>query len=50
MSLFNNLFGFEDGAALLLSLIELDYVRIPRFRDVYFDKEQELICVHTRTG
>ena len=50
MSLFNNLFGFNENALRLLEIIGLDPNNIPRFRDCFYDTEKKLICVHTRTG
>jgi hypothetical protein len=50
MSLYNNIFGFGNSAALLLQILKLDIDNVPRFRDCYYDTEKELICIHTRTG
>ena len=50
MSLYNMMCGTNPCTALLLSLIDLDYKQIPRFRDVWVNREFTEITVFTRTG
>lgn len=49
MNLYNLMHGFNQNAGAALKMANLDYVRIPRFRDAYIN-EKGLITVLTRTG
>lgn len=48
MSLYNLIYGVNPAATLLLQILDLDYSRIPRFRDAFVHDEH--IIVYTRTG
>lgn len=48
MSLYNNLFGVNPYAILLLGILGTNYRLVPRFRDVYV-KDGEIV-LYTRTG
>ena len=48
MSLYNELFGFDDRAEMLLAALKLKVEKIPRFRDCYL--RDNCIVVYTRTG
>lgn len=48
MSLYNQLFGVNDHADLLLAVLGLRRVDVPRFRDCYLAGKN--IVIYTRTG
>lgn len=50
MSLYNQLFGYNKLAGVLLNILELDPQSIGRFRDCWWDAERSRIVIHTRTG
>lgn len=53
MSLYNMMFGCNPFASILLALAGLDVAEIPRFRDVFLDRDETgstVIQVFTRTG
>jgi hypothetical protein len=50
MSLYNNLFGFNGAASVLLRILKIELESVPRFRDCFYDTERGLIVIHTRTG
>lgn len=50
MSLYNMLFGHNPLAGVALAALNLTPDNIPRFRDAYYDAEEDLLVVYTRTG
>ena len=48
MSLYNMIHGVNPLASVLLTILDIEYNDIPRFRDCYFDGEN--IVIYTRTG
>lgn len=50
MSLYNMMFGYSPLAGITLSALDLTPNDIPRFRDAYFDAEENRLTVYTRTG
>lgn len=50
MSFYNMLFGMNPYTDLLLAVLGVKKVDVPRFRDVYYDAEEGVITIHTRTG
>lgn len=50
MSLYNMMFGYSPLAGVTLSALDLTPNDIPRFRDAYFDAEENRLVVYTRTG
>lgn len=50
MSLYNMMFGYSPLAGVTLSALNLTPNDIPRFRDAYFDAEENRLVIYTRTG
>lgn len=50
MSLYNMLFGNNPLAGTVLSALNLSPNDIPRFRDAYYDADEDQLVVYTRTG
>lgn len=50
MSLYNMMFGYNPLAGVTLSALNLTPNDIPRFRDAYFDAEEDRLVIYTRTG
>lgn len=50
MNLYNMMFGYSPLAGITLSALNLTPNDIPRFRDAYFDAEENRLVVYTRTG
>lgn len=50
MSLYNMMFGNNPLAGLTLQALQLSPNDIPRFRDAYFDAEENHLVIYTRTG
>ncbi len=50
MSLYNMMFGVSPLAGLTLQSLNLTPNDIPRFRDAYFDAEENRLVIYTRTG
>ena len=50
MSLYNIVMGFDSLANPLLKSLELDPLKLPRFRDCYLNEDCTEIVVMTRTG
>lgn len=50
MSLYNMMCGINPAASRLLKAIDLDPKSVPRFRDIWVDKNFTEVTVHTRTG
>lgn len=50
MSLYNMLFGVNSLAGVTLTALNLTPTDIPRFRDAYFDADENRLVVYTRTG
>lgn len=48
--LYNMLFGYNLFAGFLLTVLELDYDKVPRFRDCFLNKAGTEIIVFTRVG
>lgn len=49
MSLYNQLFGVNKFAGLLLGVLGLDHTQVPRIRDVYINDANQIV-IFTRTG
>lgn len=50
MGLYNQLFGVNEIAPLLTTMLNLDFEDFGRFRDAYLDKTGDKIFVYTRCG
>ena len=50
MNLYNNLFGVNNSAEMLLKILNINRFEIERFRDIFFDKESSFVVIHARTG
>lgn len=50
MSLYNMMFGYNSLAGVTLSALNITRNDIPRFRDAYFDAEEDRLVIYTRTG
>ena len=50
MSLYNMLFGYNPLTGVVLSSLNLDTTKIPRFRDAYFEGDNNRLVIFTRTG
>ena len=50
MSLYNMLFGVNPLSGIVLESLGLGPNDVPRFRDAYFDAEQNRLVIYTRTG
>lgn len=50
MSLYNMMFGTNPLAGVALEALQLSPDDIPRFRDAYFDAEENHLVIYTRTG
>lgn len=48
--LYNVIFGHNVLAQILLSVIEVDYQDVPRFRDCFLSEDGSEIIIYTRTG
>lgn len=50
MSMYNMLFGNNPLAGVVLSALNLTPNDVPRFRDAYFDADEDRLVIYTRTG
>jgi hypothetical protein len=50
MSLYNMMFEISPSAGLTLEVLKLTPGDIPRFRDAYFDADENKLVIYTRTG
>ena len=50
MSLYNMMFGSNPLAGITLSALDLTPNDVPRFRDAYFDADENRLVIYTRTG
>jgi len=50
MSLYNMLFGYNPLTGVVLSALNIDTSNIPRFRDAYYNAEDNHLVILTRTG
>ena len=50
MSMYNMMFGNNPLAGVTLEALQLSPNDIPRFRDAYFDAEENQLVIYTRTG
>jgi hypothetical protein len=50
MSLYSALFGTNPLAQIVLTALGTTEDEVPRFRDAYFDAQNDRLVIHTRTG
>lgn len=50
MSLYNMIFGVNPLAGVVLKALNLEQDNIPRLRDAYYDCDDDVLVVFTRTG
>lgn len=50
MSLYNAIFGVNPLAYVVMAALKTDSNNVPRFRDAYFDADENRLVIYTRTG